>query len=173
MKPLIASLLAGVVFAAGQSTVSYAEAAERGPDWATGHPVNQWAQRSPRPGAPAPRWHYEGSGGYDPHGRLWIHHAGHDGIPQGFHLFTFDLVGGRWEQRFAPTSPPGVCCVDGSHVFDLANRVFVRFPGGCLGHGYQWSRGVGLKDSQVWLYDPAHNTWTNMRPPPYAKAEKY
>jgi len=142
------------------------------PDWA-GHPVNRWVLQSPRDGQPAPNFPYEGSGSYDPHSRLWIHHGGHDGIPQGFHTFTFDLDTGEWKQRFPPTSPPGACCVDGAGAYDAANRRFVRFPGGSLGHGYQWSRGVKLKDSAVWLYDPSANVWTNMRPPPYQAPEKY
>jgi len=137
------------------------------PDWDQ-HPENQWVKQSPQDKLPAPPFGWEGSGAYDPHHRQWIHHGGHDGIPQGFHLFTYDLNSGRWEQRFPNTSPPGVCCIDGANVFDLAHRRFVRFPGASLGHGYQWSRGVKLKNSAVWLYDPAANTWTNMRPPPYA-----
>ncbi len=136
------------------------------PDWAA-HPENTWVKRSPREGAPAPAFGWEGSGDYDPHSRRWIHFGGHDGIPQGFPLFTHDLDTGRWEQRFPNTSPPGCCCVDGANVFDIANRRFVRFPGATLGHGYQWSRGVKLKNSAVWLYDVGTNTWTNMRPPPY------
>ena len=138
----------------------------RKPDWA-GHPVNAWVKQSPRTGAPAPAFGWEGSGDYDPFRRQWIHFGGHDGIPQGFPLFTYDLDTGRWEQRFPNTSPPGCCCVDGANVFDVASRRFVRFPGASLGHGYQWSRGVKLKNSPVWLYDPAANTWANMRPPPY------
>jgi len=137
------------------------------PDWAR-HPDNRWVRQAPREGRAVPSFSWEGSGAYDPHNRLWIHQGGHDGIPQGFHLFTCDLRTGAWEQRFPNTSPPGVCCVDGGNVFDTVNRRFVRFPGASLGHGYQWSRGVKLKDSAVWLYDPATNTWTNMRPPPYA-----
>lgn len=140
-------------------------------DWAK-HPENTWVKLSPRDGAPVPSWPYEGSGDYDPFTRRWIHHAGHDGIPQGFHTFTFDLDTGKWEQRFPPTSPPGVCCVDGGNCFDLAARRLVRFPGGMLGHGYQWSRGERLKDSAVWLYDPVANEWANMRPPPYKEPEK-
>jgi hypothetical protein len=135
-------------------------------DWKT-HPENQWIKQSARPGAPVPRFGWEGSGDFDPVHRLWIHHAGHDGVPQGFHLFTCDLENGVWQQRFPNTSPPGVCCVDGAHVFDIAHERYVRFPGASLGHGYQWSRGVKLKNSNVWLYDPAMNAWTNMRPPPY------
>ena len=142
------------------------------PSW-DDHPENIWIKQSPRPGTPAPGFLYEGSGDYDPVSRKWIHHAGHDGIPQGFHTFTCDLATGAWKQHFPPTSPPGVCCVDGSHVFDIANGRFVRFPGGSLGHGYQWSRGVYLKNSAVWLYDPITEAWTNMRPPPYQEPAKY
>jgi hypothetical protein len=134
--------------------------------WAD-HPENGWVRQSPRPGKPAPSFGWEGSGAYDPVGRKWIHYGGHDGVPQGFHFFTFDPVNGAWEQRFPNTSPPGVCCVDGANVYDVANRRFVRFPGASLGHGYQWSRGVKLRDSHVWLYDPVTNRWTCMRPPPY------
>ncbi|MBA2226152.1 fibronectin type III domain-containing protein [Thermogemmata fonticola] len=131
------------------------------------HPVNCWVLQSPRPGQPVPDFPYEGSGGYDPLRRRWIHHGGHDGIPQGFQTFLFDLESGRWEQRFPPTSPPGACCVDGANVFDRVQGVFVRFPGGSLGHGYQWSRGVKLKESHVWIYDPQTNEFINMRPEPY------
>jgi hypothetical protein len=141
-------------------------------DWAK-HPVNRWVKHSPRPGAPAPQFSWEGSGAYDPHRRIWIHQGGHDGIPQGFHLFTCDLETGVWRQHFPNTSPPGVCCVDGANVFAVAHRRFVRFPGASLGHGWQWSRGVRLKDSPVWLYDPAADRWTNMRPPPYRRPAKY
>ena len=137
------------------------------------HPLNRWVKQSPREDAKAPGFHYEGSGDYDPFLQRWIHHAGHDGIPQGFHTCTFDLATGRWEQHWPANSPPGVCCVDGSNCFDLANRRLVRFPGGMLGHGYHWSRGERLKDSAVWLYDEANNEWTNMRPPPYKEPEKY
>src|SRR5438093_6157167 len=165
-RPQITLLLAGIVILTNQVI-----AAADSPF--TTHPENTWLRQSPREGAPAPGFYYEGSGGFDPFSKQWIHHAGHDGIPQGFHTFTCDLANGEWEQRFPPTSPPGVCCVDGANVFDLARRCFVRFPGGSLGHGYQWSRGVRLKESAVWLYDPARNAWTNMRPSPYREPEKY
>src|SRR4051812_21269767 len=77
-------------------------------DW-TMHPVNEWVRQSPRSGQPAPPFGWEGSGCYDPFTRLWIHFGGHDGIPQGFPLFTFDLASGAWTQRFPNLSPPGVC----------------------------------------------------------------
>ncbi|MFT5525856.1 MAG: fibronectin type 3 domain-containing protein [Pirellulaceae bacterium] len=141
-------------------------------DWSD-HPVNQWVKQSPRDGATPPSLQYEGSGAIDPIGGRWIHFGGHDGIPQGFYLFTCDIGSGRWQQWFPNTSPPGVCCVDGSNTFDVAQRRFVAFPGGSLGHGYQWSRGVKLKQSNAWLYDPQLNEWTNMRPPPYQRPEKY
>jgi len=142
--------------------------AEGNADWSK-HPVNEWVKQSPTDKQPAPLFGWEGSGAFDPLSKKWIHFGGHDGIPQGFHLFTYDLETRVWEQRFPPTSPAGVCCIDGANTFDLANRRFVNFPGGSLGHGYQWSRGVYLRRSAVWLYDPAENTWTNMRPPPYRR----
>src|SRR5262245_13517902 len=141
------------------------------PDWPS-HPENEWVRQSPSPGKPAPPFGWEGSGAFDPFTRKWIHQGGHDGIPQGFALFTFDFATRAWEQRFANTSPAGACCVDGTNVFDIANRRFVRFPGGSLGHGYQWSRGVKLKESAAWLYDTVENKWQNMRPPPYKEPEK-
>lgn len=138
-----------------------------------GHPENLWVKQSPRPGAPSPKFGWEGSGAYDPSSKKWIHWGGHDGIPQGFHLFLWDPQTAKWEQRFPNTSPPGVCCVDGAETFDLANRRFVRFPGASLNHGWQWSRKVRLMNSAVWLYDAATNTWTNMRPLPYREPENY
>ncbi|MEX0715710.1 MAG: hypothetical protein WD066_03950 [Planctomycetaceae bacterium] len=136
------------------------------------HPVNEWVKQSPREGAPAPEFGWEGSGGWDPVRKQWIHYGGHDGNPQGFLLFTHDVVSGKWEQKFANTSPPGVCCVDGGNVFDPANGVFLAFPGGWLGHGWQFSRAVKLKESPVWAYDPETNRWTNMRPAPYGSGHR-
>jgi hypothetical protein len=138
-----------------------------------GPPENTWVRLSPKEGKPIPKFGWEGSGAYDPVRGLWIHQGGHDGIPQGFALFTFDPKTGRWEEKFPNTSPPGSCCVDGANVYDVAHRRFVRFPGAALGHGWQWSRKVKMKSSPVWLYDPAEGTWTNMRPPPYKEPEKY
>ena len=130
---------------------------------------------SPKParGTPVPSFLYEGSGDYDPFTRRWIHHAGHDGIPQGFHTFTFDLDSGRWEQKFPPTSPPGVCCVDGGNCFDLAEPAVRPLP-----RRYARARlpveprreaeGLG----RVALRPGRRTTWTNMRPTPYKEPEK-
>src|SRR5438093_666973 len=89
-------ILAGAAHAAAPPAPS--------PDW-TRHPVNVWVRQSPRRGEAVPAFVYEGSGGYDPFLRRWIHHGGHDGIPQGFHTFTFDLDSAKWRQHFPPTSP--------------------------------------------------------------------
>ncbi|MCJ7822505.1 MAG: hypothetical protein MUQ26_05410, partial [Armatimonadetes bacterium] len=64
--------------------------------WAD-HPENVWVQQSPRPDAPAPGFSWEGSGAYDPYTKQWIHYGGHDGVPQGFILFTWDPATGRWQ----------------------------------------------------------------------------
>jgi len=102
-------------------------AAASAADWSD-HPENTWVRQSPREGAPSPRYLYEGSGRGP--GEAAVHPlGGHDGIPQGFHLFTWNLDSGKWQQRFPNTSPPGACCIDGANVFDVVNRCFVRFPG--------------------------------------------
>jgi hypothetical protein len=139
----------------------------------TNHPENVWVKQSPREGAPAPGFGWEGSADFDPYTNLWIHYGGHDSNPQGFPLFVWDLKTGVWRQRFPNTSPPGVCCVDGGNVFDRANRRFIRFPGASMNHGWQWSRKVRMKASHVWTYDPVTNLWTNMRPAPYKEPERY
>ena len=157
----------GLAAGAGESA-----SVTRSGDYAN-HPENVWVKQSPRQGAPSPRFGWEASGAYDPYARKWIHWGGHDSIPQGFALFLWDPQTAGWEQKFPNISPSGVCCVDGANVFDLAQRRFVRFPGASLNHGWQWSRTVHLKASAIWLYDAAANAWTNMRPPPYAEAEKY
>src|SRR5215468_12123756 len=102
--------LAALVFSAAIAPTAEPAPA---PDWSK-HPENTWVKQSPREGGAVPAFLYEGSGDYDPFTRRWIHHAGHDGIPQGFHTFVFDLDTGKWAQQFPPTSPPGVCCVDGA-----------------------------------------------------------
>ncbi len=94
-------------------------------------------------------------------------------MPQSSILFTWDLTTGRWQQRFPDTSPPESAASTVRTCYDTANRRFVRFPGASLGHGWQWSRKVHLKDSAVWVYDPAANDWTNMRPAPYRAPERY
>jgi len=141
------------------------------------HPVNTWIRQSPREGRPpAPRLLYEGGGAYDRHTGKWVHHGGHEGIPQTERTFVYDLETGRWEQRFPNTSPPGACCLNNNGpAFDPANRRLVRFPAGSLGHGFQFSRSVYLKNApaSVWTYAPETNTWTAMRPPPYKAPKPY
>jgi hypothetical protein len=138
----------------------------RPPEWP--HPVGTWVEQVPEDGIPGFSW--EAGSAYDPVTGLWLHHAGHDGIPQGFHLFSFDTDAPRWRQLFPEVAPGGACTLDGAATFDRAHRRFVRLPAGYLGHGYQFSRSEFLKHSWVWLYDPDRDAWTNMRPPPYSSA---
>ena len=58
-----------------------------GADWSR-HPVNELVKQSPTHKRPAPMFGWEGSGASDPFSKKWIHFGGHDGIPQGVHLFT-------------------------------------------------------------------------------------
>src|SRR5262249_14158728 len=43
---------------------------------------------------------------------------------------------------------------------------FVRFASFSGSHGWQWSREIALKNTSVWTYDLATNTWRDMRPLP-------
>lgn len=131
------------------------------------HPVGVWVKQSPTDANPSPRFLYEGGGAWDPYTKRFIHHAGHDRVPQGQHVFTFDLREQKWSQIFPADSPPGACLVDGAMTFDLVNRRATRWHALSLNHGYQFSREVKLKRSWMWLYDSEHQEWTNMRPPPY------
>lgn len=177
-KALLAFVLFSLLAAPPTGEGAFGESQARKPSsagtdsWAD-HPENVWVKQSPREGAPAPKFGWEGSAAYDPRHNAWIHFGGHDGIPQGNHLFVYDLGSGKWRQEFPNASPPGVCCVDGSNAFDMANGCFVAFPGASLGHGSQWSRSVFLRQSNAWLYDLGANRWTDMRPPPYKSPEKY
>ena len=135
------------------------------------HPRNRWVRRATPEQTPPFGW--EAGAAYDPSSSTWLHHGGHDGIPQGFALFAFSFEQNQWRQRFAPTSPGGACNLDGSMAVDTRRRLLIRFPSDSLGHGYQYSRSFFLKYSWVWLYDIAAGEWKNMRPPPYTLSRDY
>ncbi len=131
--------------------------------------ANTWVKRSPLPGGPpSPRLGYESSWGYDSHSRLLIRWGGHNqggGGEQNAETWTFDPATSKWTLRHTNDSPPGVCCAQ-QNVFDVARGRFVRFPSFSGSHGWQWSREIALKNSSVWTYDSATNTWRDMRPVP-------
>ncbi len=130
-------------------------------------PIGTWVQLSPAPNKPSPRFLYEGGAAWDPFTKRLVHHAGHDGIPQGHHVFTFDPIAQTWLQVFPASSPPGACLVEGSMAFDLGARRAYRWPALSLNHGSAFSREIKLKRSWMWLFDAATGEWSNMRPPPY------
>jgi hypothetical protein len=131
--------------------------------------ANTWIKRSPRPGAPpSPRMGYESTLGYDPKARLLIRWGGHNqggGGEQNAETWTFDPITAGWTLRHTNDTAPGVCCGQ-QNVFDLARNRFVRFPSFSGSHGWQWTREIALKNSSVWTYDLASNTWRDMRPMP-------
>jgi hypothetical protein len=130
---------------------------------------NTWVKRSPLPGGPpSPRLGYESSRGYDPRARLLIRWGGHNqggGGEQNAEAWTFDPVTARWTLKEPNDAPPGVCCAQ-QNVFDLARNRFLRFPAFSGSHGWQWFREIYLKNSSVWSYDLAANTWRDLRPLP-------
>lgn len=130
---------------------------------------NTWVKRSPLPGGPpSPRLGYEAAWGYDPRARVLIRWGGHNqggGGEQHAETWTFDPRTARWTLHLPNDAPPGVCCAQ-QNVFDVAQNRFVRFPAFSGSHGWQWSREIYLKNSSVWTYDLAANTWRDRRPVP-------
>ncbi len=131
--------------------------------------ANTWVKRSPLPGGPpSPRLGYESTWGYDPIAKLLIRWSGHNqggGGEQNAETWTFDPLTARWTLKEPNDAPPGVCCGQ-QNVFDPLRNRFVRFSSFSGSHGWQWSREIYLKNSSVWTYDLASNTWRDMRPVP-------
>lgn len=161
MKIITCFIPAGLIFALPAGV--YAQAAP------LTQPVNSWVKRSPGADTPvSPRLGYEGACVWDGKHGVVIRYGGHNqggGGEQGSEVWTFDPLTAKWTLRETNTSPPGVCC-NAQNVFDTAGGRYVRFPSFSGSHGWQWWREIYLNDSSVWTYDPASNTWRNMRPLP-------
>jgi hypothetical protein len=130
---------------------------------------NTWVKRSPVKGGPvSPGMGYETSLGYDPVQRRVIRWGGHNqggGGEQNAELWVLDPLTMKWELKEPNRSPPGVCCAQ-QNVFDPAGCRFLRFPAFSGNHGWHWFRDNYLNNTAVWSYDPAANTWRDLRPAP-------
>lgn len=128
---------------------------------------NTWVKRSPLPdGPPSPRLGYESSMGYIPGAGKLIRWGGHDpggGGPQLSETWTFSLHDATWRFLTPNNNPPGNCCCR-ENVTDPTTGRFYRFSHPSFGHGWMWDRARWLREDSVWVFDPAANTWTNMRP---------
>jgi len=161
-----AAAVCAAAAAAADPPAGRSPAAGEGPP----HPLMEWVKRHPLPGAarPSPRMGYETSMAYDPASRLIIRWGGHNqggGGEQNAETWAYDLDADSWTLKEPNDAPPGVCCAQ-QNVFDEAGGRFVRFPAFSGSHGWQSFREIRLKNSAVWTYDLAANTWRDMRPCP-------
>lgn len=135
------------------------------------HPEMTWIKRTPVNGAPPnPRMGYESSYGWDAANGVIIRWGGHNqggGGEQNAETWHYDPIANTWNLIEPNTSPPGNCCCR-ENVFDPAHGRFIRFPAFFHSHGWQWRRTGYTRDSSVWSYDAAAQTWRNMRPMPEA-----
>ncbi|MEX0704574.1 MAG: kelch repeat-containing protein [Planctomycetales bacterium] len=135
------------------------------------HPLRTWVKRHPNKETapkPSPNLGYEGSIAYARDARLLIRHGGHNqggGGEQNAETWTYDLEQDLWTLKHPNDAPPGVCCAQQNVYHDALAR-FIRFPAFSYSHGWQSPREVTLKNSSVWTYDLAGNTWRDMRPLP-------
>jgi hypothetical protein len=154
-------MLRALLLASALSAASRDDVPEQSP--------NTWVKRSPTPDAPvSPRMGYESSWGYDPRARMLIRWGGHNqggGGEQNAETWTLDPRTWRWTLKEPNDAPPGVCCAQ-QNVFDLDGARFLRFPAFSGSHGWQWRREIALKNSSVWAYDLASDTWRDRRPVP-------
>lgn len=161
MRPPTRLLPLGILLATAAAAADPPAAPDQAP--------NTWVKRSPLPGGPpSPRLGYESSWGYDPRARVLIRWGGHNqggGGEQNAETWTFDPVTARWALKEPNDAPPGVCCAQ-QNVFDPVQNRFLRFPAFSGNHGWQWFREIYLKNSSVWAYDLAPNTWRDRRPLP-------
>ncbi|MEX0716719.1 MAG: kelch repeat-containing protein [Planctomycetaceae bacterium] len=160
-RPLVASFIA-VALAALAPPLAAAD-----PE----HPLRTWVKRHPNKETapkPSPNLGYEGSIAYARDAGLLIRHGGHNqggGGEQHAETWTYDLARDLWTLKHTNDAPPGVCCAQ-QNVYHDALRKFVRFPAFSYSHGWQSPREVQLKNSSVWTYDLAGDTWREMRPLP-------
>ena len=174
MKLLVILLLlaAGTMAACASAEGAAKPAAPAGPARIdlNGHPEMTWVKRTPVEGAPPnPRMGYESSYGWDAANGAVIRWGGHNqgGGEQNAETWHYDPIANTWDLIEPNTSPPGNCCCR-DNVFDTAHGRFIRFPPFFHSHGWQWRRTGYTRESSVWSYDAAAQTWRNMRPMPEA-----
>ncbi len=118
--------------------------------WAYDPAANTWAELKPSGAVPSPR--SMTSLVYDPAGKKMILFGGGNGQTAFNDTWTYDPAENRWTE-LEPSGSPSKC-LGFATAYDPARRAVLLFGGEGM-EGY-------LNDT--WSYDPAANTWTELKP---------
>jgi N-acetylneuraminic acid mutarotase len=125
--------------------------------WAYDPTANSWAELNPSGTAPPPR--AGASMAYDPAAKRLILFGGHDGEVFRNDTWAYDPAGNIWtEIKPSGTLPPERTAH--AMAYDPVTRRMIMFGGEYA----QGSEGESLGLNDTWAYDPASNTWTELRP---------
>ena len=92
----------------------------------------------------------------------WGSHGKRCDCPQLGETWIFDMASNRWAPSRAPVEPFGTCGTWGI-IYDPANDAVVSTHGEGGNHGWQWWRGLTLRQAYPWVYSPRRDRWTPMQ----------
>ena len=92
----------------------------------------------------------------------WGSHGKRCDCPQLGETWLYDIASSRWVHSRAPVEPFGTCGTWGI-IYDPANDAVVSTHGEGANHGWQWWRGLTLRQAYPWIYSPGRDRWTPMK----------
>ncbi len=92
----------------------------------------------------------------------WGSHGKRCDCPQLGETWLFDMASNRWARSRAPVEPYGTCGTWGI-IYDPANDAVVAAHSEGANHGWQWWRGLAMRQAYPWVYSPRRDRWTPMQ----------